>query len=111
LRLRRPLRSLAPAGRSHLHSSERGRILLVPLNDIRFLRAELKYVTARTREREYLIEESLTHLEQEFGARFVRAHRNCLVARDAIVGVEREAATTAKPIGRCCCGTCPRSCR
>lgn len=86
------LHSLAPEGRTHLHSCERGRILLVSLADILFLRAELKYVTARTREREYLIEESLTHLEQEFGARFIRAHRNCLVARDAIVGVERAAA-------------------
>ena len=86
------LRSLAPEGRKHLHSSERGRILLVPLTDILFLRAELKYVTARTREREYLIEESLTQLEQEFGERFIRVHRNCLVARDAIAGVERESA-------------------
>ncbi len=84
------LRSLAPQGRLHLHSSERGRILLVPLADILFLRAELKYVTAQTREREYLIEESLTHLEQEFGERFIRVHRNCLVARTAIVGVERD---------------------
>jgi len=86
------LRSLAPQGRAHLHSSERGRILLVPLADILFLRAELKYVTVQTREREYLVEESLTHLEQEFGERFIRVHRNCLVARDVIVGVERETA-------------------
>ena len=84
------LRSLAPDGRQHLHSSERGRILLVPLTDILFLRAELKYVTAHTREREYLIEEALGRLEQEFGERFIRIHRNCLVAQEAIVGVERE---------------------
>lgn len=86
------LRSLVPGGRKHLHCSERGRILMVPLTDIVFLRAEQKYVTARTRDREYLIEESLTRLEEEFGARFVRVHRNCLVARAAIVGVERESA-------------------
>ena len=86
------LRSLAPEGRLHLHSSERGRILLVPVADILFLRAELKYVTAHTREREYLIEESLSRLEQEFGERFVRVHRNCLVAQAAILGVERASA-------------------
>ena len=86
------LRSLAPEGRTHLHSSERGRILLVPLADILFLRAELKYVTAQTRERQFLIEEPLTHLEQEFGERFIRVHRNCLAARSAILGVERETA-------------------
>jgi len=84
------MRSLAPQGRTHLHSTERGRISLVPLDEILFLRAELKYVTARTPEREYLIEESLTHLEEEFTERFIRTHRNCLVARSAIIGVERD---------------------
>ena len=37
----------------------------------------------------YLLEESLTKLEEEFGERFVRVHRNCLVAREAIRGFER----------------------
>jgi two-component system response regulator AlgR len=41
--------------------------------------------------REYLIEESLARLEQEFPERFVRVHRNCLVARQAIRGFERSA--------------------
>jgi len=56
-----------------------------------YLKAELKYVTARTAMREYLIEESLARLEQEFPERFVRVHRNCLVARQAIRGFERSA--------------------
>lgn len=86
------LQRLAPGGRTHLHSNERGRIQLIPLADILYLRAELKYVTARTREREFLIEESLSHLEEELGERFIRIHRNCLVARNAIVGVERATA-------------------
>jgi two-component system response regulator AlgR len=72
--------------------SERGRILLIPVTDILYLKAELKYVTARTREREFLLDESLTHLEQEFAIRFIRVHRNCLVARDAISGFEKSAA-------------------
>jgi two-component system response regulator AlgR len=46
-------------------------------------------VTARTGAREFLLEESLTRLEQEFAGRYVRIHRNCLVARDAIRGFER----------------------
>lgn len=83
--------ALAP--RQHLSCLERGRILLVPVADILYLRAELKYVTARTAEREYLLEESLVHLETEFGERFLRIHRNCLVARDAVAGVERVAET------------------
>ena len=83
------LRELQQAPRTCLSAAERGKVYLIPLEDVRYLRAELKYVTVRTAQREYLIEESLTRLEQEFGARFVRVHRNCLVARAAIRGFER----------------------
>lgn len=75
--------------RGHLSVHERGRVLLVPIESIIYLRAELKYVTVRTAEREYLIEESLTNLEAEFGERFLRLHRNCIVARQAISGYEK----------------------
>ena len=69
--------------------TERSRVVLVPVEEIVYLKAELKYITIRTAQREYLLEESLTRLEEEFGARFVRVHRNCLVARDFIRGFER----------------------
>lgn len=75
--------------RTHITVSERGRMILVPLDEVIYLRAELKYVTIRTREREYLTEESLTALESEFGDRFVRIHRNALVSRAAIEGFQR----------------------
>lgn len=75
--------------RSHLSIHERGRVLLVPIEQVIYLRAELKYITVRTAEREYLIEESLTHLEAEFGERFLRLHRNCLAAVDFIAGYEK----------------------
>jgi two-component system response regulator AlgR len=84
------LRELAPQGRRHLRSLERGKMLLVPIAEVLFFRAELKYVTARTKEREYVLEESLSQLEEEYGERFVRIHRNCIVARKAIAGVARE---------------------
>jgi len=77
--------------RQNLSCLERGRILLVPVAEIIYLKAEQKYVTARTAEREYLLEESLVHLEAEFSQRFLRIHRNCLVARGAVTGVERAA--------------------
>jgi len=79
----------AGAPREYLSVAERNRIVLVPVRDIVFLRAEQKYVTVRTREREHLIEESLIALEREFSGPFVRIHRNCLVARSAIRGFER----------------------
>lgn len=75
--------------RTHLSITERGRILLVPIQEIIYLRAELKYITVRTAEREYLLEESLTHLEQEFHNIFIRLHRNCLVANAHILGFEK----------------------
>jgi two-component system response regulator AlgR len=78
----------APA-RRFLSVTERSRVVLVPIEEIVYLKAELKYITIRTGDREFLLEESLTRLEEEFGSRFVRVHRNCLVAREAIRGFER----------------------
>lgn len=75
--------------RQHFPVQERGRLLLVPVAEVIYLKAELKYVTLRTKMRDYLIEESLLSIEDEFGTIFVRAHRNALVARNAIIGVER----------------------
>jgi two-component system response regulator AlgR len=85
------LAAAANQPRRHLSVHERGKIHLVPVADVLYLRAELKYVTVRTAEREYLVEESLMHLEEEFESLFVRIHRNCLVARAAISGFERNA--------------------
>ncbi len=83
------LRELLPEPRKFLSIHERGKIHLVPIEQVLCLRAELKYVTVRTAERDYLLEESLTALEKEFATRFVRIHRNCLVAKEAIEGFER----------------------
>jgi two-component system response regulator AlgR len=83
------LDALASTARRFLSVTERSRVVLVPVEEIIYLKAELKYITIRTAEREFLLEESLTKLEEEFGHRLVRVHRNCLVSRDAIRGFER----------------------
>ena len=85
------LQELTPDPRKNLSIHERGKIYLIPIEQVLYLRAELKYVTVRTLEREYLIEESLSALEREFAARFIRIHRNCLVAKEVIGGFERVA--------------------
>jgi two-component system, LytTR family, response regulator AlgR len=85
------LERLAPEPRKHLSVQERGRVLLVPMDQVLLMRAELKYVTIRTMEREHLLEESLTRLEQEFRDKFVRIHRSYLVSRDHIESFERGA--------------------
>lgn len=84
----RETRALEPAARRNFSCIERGRILLVPVVDVVYLKAEQKYVTARTRTRDYLLDESLVQLETEFSGYFVRIHRNCLVAREAVRGFE-----------------------
>jgi two-component system response regulator AlgR len=76
--------------RKHVSVIERGKLLLVPVRDVLYFRAEMKYVTLRTLEREHVIEETLNTLEKEFGELFLRIHRNSLVARSAIAGVEKK---------------------
>lgn len=85
------LAAIGTPRRTHFSLLERGRIWRVPVADVLYLRAELRYVTARTREREYLLDESLTSLEEEFGDAFLRIHRNCLVARGHLDGFQRQA--------------------
>lgn len=94
----RQVEALKPlqAQRSHFSVIERGRVFLVPIADVIYLRAELKYITLRTKDREYLIEDSLTSIEQEFGAHFIRLHRNCLVAQRSIMGYERRQGNDAE---------------
>jgi len=94
---RERLASAAQDAREYLSVAERNRIVLVPVREIVYLRAEQKYVTVRTRNREHLIEEPLVQLEREFAASFVRIHRNCLVARAAIRGFERGGGPDEEP--------------
>ena len=93
------LQELSNEPRKNLSSHERGKIFLIPIGQVLYLRAELKYITVRTIEREYLIEESLSALEKEFANRFVRIHRNCLVAKDAIEGFVRGGEDSAESAG------------
>jgi two-component system response regulator AlgR len=83
------LQELIPEARKNLSIQERGKILLIPIETVLYLRAELKYITVRTLEREYLVEEPLGALEKEFVARFIRIHRNCLVAKEEIESFEK----------------------
>jgi two-component system response regulator AlgR len=80
--------------RRHLSIHERGKVVLVPVEEILFLKAELKYLTVRTAAKEYLLEESLIKIEEEFQGVFTRIHRNTIVATSAIAGFERVAVTS-----------------
>ena len=95
-RLHRSARQAAPAmpgtqRRSHLSARLRGSLRLIPVEEVRYLQAEEKYVVVHHARGEDLIEESLKSLEQEFAERFVRIHRNCLVAADEFAELRRNA--------------------
>ena len=68
---------------------DRGRTERVPLPDVLYFKAELKYVTVRTAGRSYILDASLSDLEDKYAARFMRVHRNALVARDAVRALEK----------------------
>lgn len=68
---------------------ERDRVVRVPASDIVYLKAELKYVTVRTLTHTHLVDESLSDIEVRLGDAFIRVHRNALVARAALLALER----------------------
>jgi two-component system, LytTR family, response regulator AlgR len=67
----------------------RGTLELIPIEDIIYFMADQKYVTLRTADQEYLIEESLKNLEQEFSFQFIRIHRNALVSHNMLNGLTK----------------------
>lgn len=69
--------------------SDRGRVVRVPVSEVLYLKAELKYVTLRTAEHTYVLDDALSDLEQRLGERFIRVHRNALVAKKAVRALER----------------------
>jgi two-component system response regulator AlgR len=87
-----PARPLPPANRqrSHLSARLRGNLRLIPIEDVHYLLAEEKYVMVQHGRGEDLIEESLKSLEQEFSDRFLRIHRNCLVAIEEFQELQRQ---------------------
>ena len=68
---------------------DRGRVLRLPLADVLYLKAELKYVTLRTPAHSYVLDDPLSELEQRLGEGFLRVHRNALVARSAVRALQR----------------------
>lgn len=75
--------------RSHISARTRKGIELIPLEQVIFFIADHKYVTLRHEGGEVLLDEPLKALEDEFGDRFVRIHRNALVARERIERLQR----------------------
>ncbi len=80
------------AARQHVAVRVRDELKLILVKDIRYFRADQKYVTVRHSRGEDLIDESLKQLEEEFVRDFVRAHRSILVAIAHVEALERAGA-------------------
>ena len=74
--------------------TDRGRLKRVPVSEVLYFKAELKYVTLRTASESHVLDGALSDLEQRHGDRFLRVHRNALVARWAVRELERHAPTS-----------------
>ncbi|MCV6627369.1 MAG: LytTR family DNA-binding domain-containing protein [Cellvibrionaceae bacterium] len=77
------------SARKHITAKTRRGVELIPLDDIFYFLADQKYVTVFHKGGETLIDDTLKELESEFEGGFVRVHRNALVSRDYIEGMER----------------------
>lgn len=73
-----------PSSRTHLSSRTHSGIRRIAVNDILWFSADQKYVTAHCSEGEFLLDETLKQLEEEFSDGFIRTHRSILVATSAI---------------------------
>lgn len=69
---------------------DRGRVERVPLADVLYFKAELKYLTVRTATRSYIFDGALSEMETRHAGLFVRIHRNALVARHALRALEKK---------------------
>ena len=77
--------------RSHIAARHREGLRLIPIDEVQYFLADQKYTTVRHVNGEDLIEDSLRLLESEFGAAFVRIHRNALVGVKYLERIERNA--------------------
>jgi two-component system response regulator AlgR len=68
---------------------ERNRMERVPLSQVLYFKAELKYITVRTASRSYILDGALNDLEEKYSQQFIRIHRNALVARKMIRSLEK----------------------
>ena len=68
---------------------ERGTTERIPLREILYLKAELKYISVRTALKTHILEGSLSELETRYPKHFLRVHRNALVATHAMRALEK----------------------
>ena len=89
MQARRSVSAVVGVEAEFLTIQDRGRTERVPITDVAYLKAELKYLTVRTLERSYILDASLNELEDKHQQLFLRVHRNALVARRLVRALEK----------------------
>lgn len=74
--------------RKHIAARTHRGVELIPIENIYYFLADQKYVTVRHSGGQVLIDETLKDLENEFADRFIRIHRNALLAIPYLEGLE-----------------------
>lgn len=74
--------------RKHIAARTHRGVELIPIESIYYFLADQKYVTVRHYGGQVLIDETLKDLETEFADRFIRIHRNALLAVPYLEGLE-----------------------
>ncbi len=82
--------------RLHISVKLRGDLQLIPVADVRYFRADQKYIEMRHSDGIALIDDALKSLEEEFADKFIRVHRNAIVSINSVIGIERDS------LGRSC---------
>ena len=80
---------LAPDAAPTLLIQDRGNTLRLALSEVRYLKAEQKYITVRTLSRNYILDGTLAELEARHAEQLLRVHRNALVSRAALRSLEK----------------------
>lgn len=84
-----------------LYCSIGGRRELISIDSVACLLAEDKYTTVFHDGGKSVVNNSLVELEQEYPERFLRVHRNALVAVDRVRGLERSDGKQRVILGEC----------
>lgn len=83
------LNKLIEKEKEFISIQERNTTIRIELDEILYFKAEQKYVTVRTLDKEYLLNMSINELETKYPTNFVRCHRNTLVSHQAISAIEK----------------------
>lgn len=73
----------------YISARVQGGLKLIDIEDVIYFYAEHKYVTVFHKQGQVLIEDSLKSLEQKYTDRFIRIHRNALVATQQLQELQR----------------------